>query len=482
MFVQAGFRGKVAIVTSYVPNPTGISKEDAGAGDNEELRKYDIYRQMLADYFDEPADKAVLRIEEFEEAVKTKFVEEPGQMRLLIVVDKLLTGFDAPSATYLYIDKKMRDHGLFQAICRVNRLDGDDKTYGYVIDYRDLFRSMQSAIHDYTAGALDGYPKEDIEGLLKDRIEEARHDLDEALETVRLLCEPVAAPKGTLQYQHYFCATDEGNAEQLKANESKRVDLYKAVATLVRAYSALANEMGKAGYAESEAASIKAEVAHYVAVRDEVKLGAGENVDLKQFEAGMRALLDTYIRADPSEVVATFDQGLVQLIVEHGAGALGFLPKSVRSNPQAAAATIANNLRRTIVDARAMNPKYYDTMSNLLDALIAQRRQEALDYADYLNRLLALAAQVGTGESDTKYPEWASTQARRALVDFDWPDDVDPQFVHDVVQDGKSHGWTTNIMKQRELARALKTALPSTFEPEKLDRLIALLKEHDEYR
>lgn len=482
MFVQAGFRGKVAIVTSYVPNPTGISKEDAGEGDNEELRKYDIYRQMLADYFNEPADKAVLRIEEFEEAVKTKFVEEPGQMRLLIVVDKLLTGFDAPSATYLYLDKNMRDHGLFQAICRVNRLDGDDKTYGYVIDYRDLFKSMQSAIHDYTAGALDGFAKEDVEGLLKDRIEEARSDLDEALETVRLLCEPVAAPKGTLEYQHYFCATDEGNAEQLKSNESKRVDLYKAVATLVRAYSALANEMGKAGYTESEAAGIKAEVKHYVAVRDEVKLGAGENVDLKQFEAGMRALLDTYIRADPSEVVATFDQGLVQLIVEHGAAALGFLPKSVRGNPQAAAATIANNLRRTIVDARAMNPKYYDTMSNLLDALIAQRRQEALDYADYLNRLLALAAQVGTGESDTKYPEWASTQARRALVDFDWPDDVDPQFVHDVVQDGKSHGWTASIMKQRELARALRTALPSTFEPEKLDRLIALLKEHDEYR
>ena len=105
LFAQAGFKGKVAIVSSYVPNATAISKEDAGEGDNEELRKYDIYRQMLADYFNEPADKAVLRIEEFEKDVKRRFVEEPGQMRLLIVVDKLLTGFDAPSATYLYIDK-----------------------------------------------------------------------------------------------------------------------------------------------------------------------------------------------------------------------------------------------------------------------------------------------------------------------------------------------------------------------------------------
>ncbi len=88
-------------------------------------------------------------------------------MKLLIVVDKLLTGFDAPSATYLYIDKQMRDHGLFQAICRVNRLDGDDKEYGYIIDYKDLFKSLERSIHDYTSGALDGYDQDDVAGLLR---------------------------------------------------------------------------------------------------------------------------------------------------------------------------------------------------------------------------------------------------------------------------------------------------------------------------
>ncbi len=97
--------------------------------------------------------------------VKKKFVEEPGQMKLLIVVDKLLTGFDAPPATYLYIDKQMHDHGLFQAICRVNRLDSDDKEYGYVIDYKDLFKSLESSIKDYTSGAFDAYDKEDVVGL-----------------------------------------------------------------------------------------------------------------------------------------------------------------------------------------------------------------------------------------------------------------------------------------------------------------------------
>ena len=72
--------------------------------------------------------------EQYEKEVKDKFKKEPNNMKLLIVVDKLLTGFDAPSATYLYIDKKMQDHTLFQAVCRVNRLDGETKDYGYIVD------------------------------------------------------------------------------------------------------------------------------------------------------------------------------------------------------------------------------------------------------------------------------------------------------------------------------------------------------------
>ncbi|NKT20915.1 HsdR family type I site-specific deoxyribonuclease, partial [Rhodococcus hoagii] len=153
LFVAAGFQGKCAIVTSYTPNASDIAKEDSGAGKTEKIRQYEIYRKMLADYFDEPEDTAVGKVEEFERAVKRQFIEHPGQMRLLIVVDKLLTGFDAPSATYLYIDKKMQNHGLFQAICRVNRLDGDDKDYGYIVDYQDLFNSLETAITDYTSGA-----------------------------------------------------------------------------------------------------------------------------------------------------------------------------------------------------------------------------------------------------------------------------------------------------------------------------------------
>jgi type I restriction enzyme R subunit len=131
------------------------------------------------------------------------------------VVDKLLTGFDAPSATYLYIDKQMRDHGLFQAICRVNRLDGDDKDYGFVIDYKDLFKNLEQAVGDYTSNALDGFDPEDVKGLLKDRLKQAKEHLDESLEQIRALVEPVSPPKDEAAYTRYFCSEEAGDKAQL---------------------------------------------------------------------------------------------------------------------------------------------------------------------------------------------------------------------------------------------------------------------------
>lgn len=481
MFVAAGFKGKCAIVTSYTPNASDISKEDSGEGKTEKIRQYDIYRKMLADYFGESEDQAMNKVEQFEKEVKEQFIKNPGQMRLLIVVDKLLTGFDAPSATYLYIDKTMKDHGLFQAICRVNRLDGDDKDYGYVIDYQDLFNSLEGAISDYTSGALDGYEKKDIEGLLSDRIEKAREDLDDALERVRGLVEAVAPPKGTLQYQQYFCAREPGSIEHLKANEPKRVELYKSVAAATRAYANIANEMTAAGYTEADAAAIKSEIAHYIDVRAEVKLGAGENVDFKQYEAGMRFLLDTYIQASASETVSHFeDTGLIDLIVKLGAGAIDKLPPGIRNSPEAVSETIINNMRKVIIDERAMNPKFYDKMSELLDAIIEERRKAAIEYEEFLAKILEAAKQLGTKESDTKYPEWAANGAQRALVDFLWPrDDLAIELDYEVTH-SKPEAWVGNKFKERVVENAIVRVVGSDFD--QFEELFKLIRARHEYR
>lgn len=484
LFCNAGFKGKCAIVTSYTPNASDISKEDSGEGKTEKLRQYDIYRRMLADYFGESEDAAVGKVEQFEKEVKAQFVKNPGQMRLLIVVDKLLTGFDAPSATYLYIDKKMSDHGLFQAICRVNRLDGEDKDYGYIVDYQDLFNSLEDAITDYTSGALDGYEKEDIDGLLGDRIEKARDDLDEALERVRALVEAVAPPKGTLQYQQYFCAQDQGDAAQLKANEPKRVELYKSVSAVSRVYSNLANDMIEAGYSDKQIADIKTEIAHYIDVRAEVKLGAGEDVDFKQYEAGMRYLLDTYIRADASEVISEFeDTGLVDLIVKLGAGAIDKLPAGIKKDPESVAATITNNMRKVIIDEHALNPKYYDKMSELLDAIIEERRKQTIDYQQYLAKLLETAKNLGTGEgTGHEYPDWVTDGARKALVDYFWPTEHLALQIDTAVRTTKPDAWVGNPLKEKVVKRALRRTLPDEYGEDRLDEVFDLVKARDEYR
>ncbi|GAB2513225.1 type I restriction endonuclease subunit R [Paramicrobacterium agarici] len=481
LFVAAGFKGKCAIVTSYQPNVTEISKEDAGAGKTEKLAQYDTYRRMLADYFDESEDAAMGRVEEFEGAVKKQFIEEPGQMRLLIVVDKLLTGFDAPSATYLYIDKKMQDHGLFQAICRVNRLDGDDKDYGYIVDYRDLFNSLESAINDYTSGALEGYEKQDIEGLLSDRIDKARDDLDDALERIRALCEPVLPPKGTDQYRAYFVGKDAGDAAQIKANEPKRVELYKAVSAVTRAFANLANDMAEAGYSPADVEKIKKEIAHYSDVRAEVKLAAGEDVDFKAYEADMRFLLDTYIKAGASEVVSNFeDTGLIDLIVKLGPAAIDKLPPGIKNSKTAVAETIVNNMRKVIIDEHALNPKFYDRMSELLDAILEERRKQALDYEAYLAKILDAAQQLGRGESDHPYPDWASNGGQRALVDFFWPDSDLALEIDYAVRNSKRHGWKDNALKRKQVLRAIARSLPDG--DDRVDAVFDLMRSRDEYR
>jgi len=347
MFQRTDLAGKCAIVTSYKPNPADIKGEEAGEGMTERLRQYRIYREMLAAHFDEPEESAMYKVEQFEQEVKRRFIKEPGQMKLLIVVDKLLTGFDAPPATYLYIDKQMRDHGLFQAICRVNRLDSEDKEYGYIVDYKDLFKSLEKSIKDYTGEAFEGYDAEDVAGLLEDRLEKGRERLEELREAVKALCEPVEPPRDTAAYIRFFCTTVSGDADQLKDNEPKRVALYKLVSSLVRAYANLANEMTEAGYAREEALEVKAEVDHYEKVREEVKLASGDYVDMKLYEPAMRHLLDAYIRAEESEVVSAFDDmTLVELVIDRGEEAFESLPEGIRASEEAMAETIENNVRR----------------------------------------------------------------------------------------------------------------------------------------
>ncbi|MYF01278.1 MAG: HsdR family type I site-specific deoxyribonuclease [Gammaproteobacteria bacterium] len=498
MFNGNALAGKCAIVTSYQPSKSKIKGEETGEGLTEKLRKYDIYRKMLAEHFDEPENKAMRKVEQFEKDVKKRFIEEPGKMKLLIVVDKLLTGFDAPSATVLYIDKKMQDHGLFQAICRVNRLDREDKEYGYIVDYKDLFRSLEKSISDYTGEAFEAYDREDVAGLLKNRLEQAREQLEEAREAVKALCEPVEPPKDSPAYFHYFCATDSGDAEQLKANEPKRLALYKMAAAYLRTYADLANEMDAAGYSADEARTIRDEVDHYEKVRSEVKLASGAYIDLKVYEPAMRHLLDTYIRAGESEKISAFDDlPLVELIIERGTGALDSLPDGIRGNREAMAETIENNVRRLIIDEMAVNPRYYEHMSTLLEELIAERKRQALDYQAYLAKIVALAGKVRDPDQ-ARYPQSINSPARQAIFDLlqDLPElgailakrqvaepgdttvEIVTLRVDDAIRKSKMADFRGRPMKEKKIRNAIKNILP---DDDLVDQLFEIVKAQREY-
>ena len=475
LFQETPLKGKCAIVTSYRPTVDSVAREETGEGRTDKQTEYYTYREMLAAHFDEPASTALHKVDRFEQEVKKLFIEKPAEMKLLIVVDKLLTGFDAPPVTYLYIDRNMQDHGLFQAICRVNRLDGEDKEFGYIVDYKDLFGSLKQAITDYTGEAFENFDAEDVKGLLKDRLQKGKERLEETREAVKALCEPVAPPRDSADYICFFCAQENGNVEQLKANAQKRVNLYKFTAAFVRAYANLANEMNEAGYSSAETQEIKDEVSHYENVSQEIKLASGDYVDLKAYEPDMRHLIDTYIRAEESETLSTLgDIPLVQLIVQNGAEAIDRLPEGIRTNRAATAATIENNLRRLIVDESEVNPRYYENMSNLLDDIIRERRRETIDYREYLSRIEELSRRVTEQEYQTGYPPDINTGPLRAFFDNldDLPEDrraAAARAIDDAIRSTKRDNWRETRVKRNQVRNAIARVIQQEFSGYDLD-------------
>ena len=337
-------------------------------------------------------------------------------MKLLVVVDKLLTGFDAPPCTYLYIDKSMQDHGLFQAICRVNRLDGEDKDFGYIVDYKDLFKKVENAISVYTSELdhSDGGVAPEV--LLQDRLKKGKERLDNAIEALDLLCEPVKPPKGELEHIHYFCGNTEIPSD-LKEHEPQRAALYKATVALVRAYANIADELEPAGYGSADISRIKTQIDHYLNVREIIRKASGETLDLKAYEADMRHLIDTYIEAAEPRKISPFDNmGLLELIVKTGiANAIATQLGGLKGNKNAIAETIENNVRSKIIKEHLNDPAFYEKMSAQLQEIIELRKAKAIEYEEFLKRIAELAKKVGAGHAEDIPDQLKNSSALRAL-------------------------------------------------------------------
>jgi type I restriction enzyme R subunit len=477
LFQKTAFRGRCAVVTSYNPQARDITTEDTGAAtDTDKEFIYNTYTELLKDVVAKPG---MTKTETYEERAKELFKKEPANMKLLLVVNKLLTGFDAPSCTYLYIDKSMQDHDLFQAICRTNRLDGEDKEFGYIVDYKDLFKKVENAIAVYTSELDHSAGGADPEVLIKDRLKKGRERLDDARETIALLCEPVKQPGGELEHIHYFCGNTE-IPEDLAERAPRRAALYKATAALVRAYANIADDLEAAGYDDADIQRIRQELDRYLKLREIIRRASNETLDTKAFEADMRHLIDRYIEADEPRKISPFDDmPLLKLIAQTGIeNALDQMPEGIKGNREAVAETIENNVRSKIIKEHLNDPAYYEKMSALLDEVIAARKAKALEYEEYLKRIAELAKRVEAGQGEDT-PERLNTPGRRALYNNLNQDEELALKIDQVVKRVRPDGWRGHQARENEIKRALLPLLQN--DVAEVERVFLIIRQQREY-
>ena len=473
-FQKTALKGHCAVITSFEAKADDINMASSGENESEDEYKYRIYKEMTDGH---------KSVSAFEAYAKKEFIDHPKNMRLLIVVDKLLTGFDAPSACVLYIDKHMENHNLFQAICRVNRVDGDDKEYGYIVDYQNLFECISGAIGDYTSdgAALSGYDKEDIEGYIKEKNKACRKDLEEAKEQVEALLELVH-PQTREGFFRFFVYDDNAPEEEmdklLDDNAEKRSKLYKYVRRYLNCYANLANSLEDMGYSEAERKEYAECAKKYDALKREIELRSNDHIDMRRYEPDMRQVLDLYVKAEDSEVVAKLDDtSFLDIVAAQNEEQLNDLPDELKDEyGRASAETVEANLREVIRKDSPFNPAYYGKLSIILQELIDKRKKEMLDYEEYMKELIELVKKA-RGKSANSYPESIKTPGMRALYDNLGQNEYLAIRAHEVIKENALVGFRDNRLKQRKLIKALAKLLGD----EMAQKIYDIIKLHDEY-
>ena len=488
-----------AIVSSYKPNRGELRTDfSSTTEDSETWKKQKAYLKMLGYNPDVSVedDDFYKKIEAFEKRVKEMFIEEPANMQLLIVVDKLLTGFDAPPCTYLYIDKPMHDHGLFQAICRVNRLDGEDKEFGYIVDYKELFGDLKDAVNSYTGGALSGYDDEDISGLLKSRLEEGKKRFEFLLQELDTLTDDVEYPRDQLAFKHFFCGesgtVDPENDEDYAKLRSK---MYKLVSSLARAYADLKPAFNDVGYSKELQAKYDQCVKDYIDMKDEIGLSSGDFIDLKQYDSAMRHLIDNYINAQESEKIGDMENFTLLAYIKKkqeedlkNGGSNN--NKKHTTAQQNVAETIENNIRRKIVEKSPINPKYYQKMSELFQSLIDERKEEVASYKEMLEKYASLVTEVESPEKDESRPNSIrSSKALCALYDNFANDNEDYALkLHQAILNTKQDHFRGDLIKERQIKGGIYKVV-CAFEKElireeqmkKVEEIYKVVEKQEEY-
>jgi type I restriction enzyme R subunit len=309
--------------------------------------------------------------EEYEKQIINgfKFGSDP---EILIVVDKLLTGFDAPRNTVLYLTRKLKEHTLLQAIARVNRLYDDDegakpKEFGYIIDYAGILGELDQALTTYSA--FEGFEEADLAGALTSINEEVRQ-LPQRHADLRDLFKTVENPQ------------DEEAFEQFLADEKVRENFYGRLSDFAKTLAiALSSEAFITGTPEGRIKAYKADLKRFTNLKAAVKLRYAESIDYRDYEPKIQKLLDTHISANEvlklNEPVNIFDTNAFQQVVE----------EQVQGKPTSAKADIiAHATKRAISERLEEDPAFYAKFSKLIQQAIDDYRAGRISDLEYLKQ------------------------------------------------------------------------------------------------
>lgn len=354
--------------------------------------------------------------DDYEESIKNKFID--GEIDILIVCSKLLTGFDAPRTQVLYIDKELKDHSLLQAIARTNRLY-EGKDFGLIVDYRGLINKLDSAMEVYSGSGLEHFDSADIKGVIVD----VMACVGRLRETHSHLCDIFA----TIKNQE-----DTEEIEQLLADDEIRGKFYDALCVFGRALNMVLNsEKAYAAFEKWEIAKYQSAFIFYSKVRRSVKIRYADSIDNREYEKQMQNLLDTHMSVNGIKQITNPVDILNKEELEKELEELG----SLRSKADA----ITSHMTKSIKSHRDENPAYYDSFSKRIKDALEEYKNRVISEAEYLDKMKAIMADYRKGTTNITYPEKIKSnvhaQAFYGVITAILVDEIDINTNIDIVSD-----------------------------------------------
>ena len=412
-----------AVVISPPDMREGVDDADEGADD----LVVSFWNKMMQQYGD--ADR-------YEEAIKNRFCD--GEIDILIVCSKLLTGFDAPLCQVLYIDKELKEHGLLQAIARINRLH-EGKDYGLIVDYRGLIEKLDTAMDMYSGAGLENFDGGDLKGVVVDVMSAIGNLRSAYTQLVELF-----APVGSI--------SDAEAVEVFLADDKMRQDFYTLLCAFGRALHLVLNaEQAYNALSKEERQKYQDTFIFFSKVRRSVKLQYCDAIDNAEYEPLMQNLLDTHLSVAGLKKITSPIDILNKDDFEKELEELG----SLRSKADA----IASRMTRSISEKRDENPAYYDSFSKRIRDALALYKEKVISEAEYLAKMRTIMGDYHAGRSTVSYPERIKNNVHAqaffgvltALFDEVEDERITPDFVAEVSEEitkiVASHSqvdWTNN--------------------------------------